>query len=78
MSYRPHLDKNVSGAVTKDDIETDSIPFLLVCLSKIADDSGHHNATKARKLRDELRDAQVLVWKKQVKKFLKQNGLTLS
>lgn len=59
-----------------DNIEKDSIPFLLLRLSKIAEHPTHHSAAKARKLHDgwrtTLTKAQALAWKKRTKLFLKQ------
>jgi hypothetical protein len=77
------------GIIPEDNLEKDSIPFLLVRLSKIANNPTHHNAADASKLHEEgsslqqthpqspterqEMEAQVLAWKKRVKLFLRQN-----
>ncbi len=78
------------GIPLKDDdaIEEDSMPFLLMRLSKIVDAPNHHGAGEALKLQDEWRatvtkdiqspeekqkaEAHVLALKKRIKLFLKQ------
>jgi hypothetical protein len=69
------------GILSKDEIEKDSNPSLLVRLSAITKIPNHHNADQAARLRDEWRStltkAEVSAWRKRVKLFLKQNEVRL-
>jgi hypothetical protein len=68
--------------IPEDNIDRDSTASLRVRLSKIANDTTHHSAAQAKKLHDEwksdLPKAQLLAWRKRVKRFLEQNETTIN
>ena len=77
-----YTDGKSTGAITKDETDPYSNPSLLVRLSTIADDPKHRSADQASKLRDgwksDLTKDQVLVWRKRVVPFLKQNEVSIN
>jgi hypothetical protein len=76
------------GIIPEDNIEKDSIPSLLVRLSKIANNteasqlyregSSLQKQTHGSPKEKQEMGAQVLAWKKRVEPFLKQNEVSLN